>query len=245
MCDTEMSPANFRGAESRRKDILLEFSVDFLARLGLDPADLPVAADRCSLTRRLWVLQPMEEPFRQQFHPQKGEQQPPESLGRERDHQLRSEVPPSPPPASRRRPSGLRDPPRWGIHQKSSQEISPEMVLTGRRAQSVPPRSPAPLRSLSTRLQPTPCHPPPRQLGSRVPLVGNRIEQRPALAGRGMAEPPHPRSPGEGESTAPGLQELEMSLSPLQPHPTSRSGLAPRPPKPPAPVGQFGTRTDL
>lgn len=31
VCDTEMSPANFRGAELRRKDILLELSVDFLA----------------------------------------------------------------------------------------------------------------------------------------------------------------------------------------------------------------------
>lgn len=31
MCDTEMSPANFRGAKSKRKDILLELSMDFLA----------------------------------------------------------------------------------------------------------------------------------------------------------------------------------------------------------------------
>lgn len=31
MCDTEMSLANFRGAKPKRKDILLELSVDFLA----------------------------------------------------------------------------------------------------------------------------------------------------------------------------------------------------------------------
>lgn len=31
VCDTEMSPANFRGAKLKRKDILLELSVDFLA----------------------------------------------------------------------------------------------------------------------------------------------------------------------------------------------------------------------
>lgn len=43
MCDTAMSPANFRGAESRRKDILLELSVAFLAWLGPDPTDLPVS----------------------------------------------------------------------------------------------------------------------------------------------------------------------------------------------------------
>lgn len=30
MCDTEMAPANFRGVEPRRKDILLELSVDLL-----------------------------------------------------------------------------------------------------------------------------------------------------------------------------------------------------------------------
>lgn len=69
VCDTEMSPANFRGAESRRKDILLELSVDFLAQLGANPADLPIMMDHCSLTGCLWALQPVEEPFRQQFHP--------------------------------------------------------------------------------------------------------------------------------------------------------------------------------
>lgn len=40
VCDTEMSPANFRGAKSKRKDILLELSVDFLVGSCRSPGSL-------------------------------------------------------------------------------------------------------------------------------------------------------------------------------------------------------------
>lgn len=40
VCDTEMSLANFRGTESKRKDILLELSMDFLAGSCRSPGSL-------------------------------------------------------------------------------------------------------------------------------------------------------------------------------------------------------------